>query len=136
MGISKIVFFALALFLISSGITFSQDEFEMKFGDTTYIMKKYVFGMYKRGSNTDMDTAQLNKLQAAHLNHLSEMSKTGKLLIAGPIEGNNDLRGLLFFNVKDIKEAEELVLQDPAVKAGRLTYELYYWWTAKGSTLK
>lgn len=136
MGTSKIVFFALALFLISSGISFSQDEFEMKFGDTTYIMKKYVFGMYKRGSNTDIDTAQLNKIQAAHLNHLSEMSKTGKLLIAGPIEGNNDLRGLLFFNVKDIKEAEELVLQDPAVKAGRLTYELYYWWTAKGSTLK
>jgi uncharacterized protein YciI len=108
----------------------------MKFGDTTVTMKKYVFGMYKRGPNKDMDSAQLSKLQSAHLEHLTELSKSGKLCIAGPLDGDNDIRGLLIFNVKDIKEAEKYCQEDPAVKAGRLTYELYYWWAAKGSILK
>lgn len=118
------------------GFSYSQDEFEMKDGDTTFILKKYVFGMYKRGPNKDIDSIQLSKIQEGHMKHLSEMYKTGKLLMAGPIGGDGELRGLLVFNLKDIKDAEELVQQDPAVKAGRLIFELYYWWTAKGSTLK
>lgn len=124
------------LFFAFSKSSFSQDEFEMKDGDTTFILKKYVFGMYKRGPNKDIDSVQLSKIQEGHMKHLSDMYKAGKLLMAGPIGGDGDLRGLLVFNLKDIKEAEKLVQQDPAVKAGRLIFELYYWWTAKGSTLK
>jgi uncharacterized protein YciI len=117
-------------------ISYSQEEFEVKMGDTTYVMKKYVFGMYKRGENNNLDSAELAKIQTGHLNHLSELAKIGKLCLAGPIDGKNDLRGLLVFDVKNIEEAEELIKKDPAVIAGRLTYELYYWWAAKGSKLK
>lgn len=130
-----IILFAIT-FSIFPKYSFSQEEFEMKDGDTTYIMKKYVFGMYKRGANQEIDTAQVKTIQAGHMNHLSELFKLGKLFLAGPIDGKGDLRGLLVFNVKNIEEAEELIKKDPAVIAGRLTYELYYWWTAKGSTLK
>lgn len=130
------IFILFFLFLGFSNSSYPQDEFEMKDGDTTFILKKYVFGMYKRGPNKDIDSVQLSKIQEGHMKHLSEMYKAGKLLMAGPIGGDGDLRGLLVFNLKEIKEAEELVQQDPAVKAGRLIYELYYWWTAKGSTLK
>jgi uncharacterized protein len=130
-----IILFAI-IFAILPKYSFSQEEFEMKDGDTTYIMKKYVFGMYKKGANKDIDTAQLKTIQAGHLNHLSEIFKLGKLCLAGPIDGKSDLRGLLVFDVKNIEEAEELIKKDPAVIAGRLTYELYYWWAAKGSVLK
>jgi len=124
------------IFALLPKYSYSQEEFEMKDGDTTYIMKKYVFGMYKRGENTNIDTAQLKEIQAGHLKHLGELAKLGKLCLAGPIDGKGDLRGLLVFNVKNIEEAEELIKKDPAVIAGRLTYELYYWWAAKGSSLK
>jgi uncharacterized protein len=126
----------LCIFFAFSKLSFSQDEFEMKFGDSTVIMKKYVFGLYKRGLNKDIDSVQLTKLQAAHLEHLTELSKSGKLCIAGPFDGDNEIRGILIFNVNDIKEAEKYLMEDPAVKAGRLTFELYYWWAAKGSFLK
>jgi len=134
----KKLFFALTIMflVITSKYTFSQEEFEMKSGDTTYIMKKYVFGMYKRGENKNLDSAELANIQAGHLKHLGELAKIGKLCLAGPIDGKNDLRGLLVFDVKNIEEAEELIKKDPAVIAGRLTYELYYWWAAKGSKLK
>lgn len=130
------IFILIIVFLSLSKFSFSQDEFEMKFGDTTVIMKKYVFGFYKRGPNKDMDSLQLSKIQAAHLEHLTELSKSGILCMAGPLDGDNEIRGLLIFNLKDIKEAEKYCREDPAVKAGRLTFELYYWWAAKGSTLK
>jgi len=134
----KKLFFAFIIifFIISSKYSFSQEEFEMKMGDTTYIMKKYVFGMYKRGPNKDIDSAQLQVIQTGHMAHLTELGKLGKICLAGPIDGKSDLRGLLVFNVKNIEEAEELIKKDPAVIAGRLTYELYYWWAAKGSALK
>lgn len=127
----------LFLFFISFyRFSYSQDEFEIKMGDTTYTMKKYVFGMYKRGTNKEMDSVQIKKIQAAHLEHLTSLYKSGKLLVAGPLDGDNEIRGLMIFNVKDINEAESLVKEDPAVKSERLTYELYYWWAAKGSILK
>ena len=131
-----IISFVFIILFTFSKFCFSQNEFEMKFGDTTIIMKKYVFGLYKRGTNRDLDSAQLAKIQVAHLEHLTSLSKSGVLCIAGPFDGDNDIRGVFIFNVKDIKEAEKYVLEDPAVKAGRLTYELYYWWAAKGSRLK
>ena len=136
---SKSLFYIIILAIIIGVLpkySFSQEEFEMKSGDTTYIMKKYVFGMYKRGPNKDIDTAQLKIIQAGHLKHIGELAKLGKLCLAGPLDGDFDIRGLMVFDVKNIEEAEELIKKDPAVIAGRLTYELYYWWAAKGSKLK
>lgn len=115
----------------------AQREFEMKEGDTTYIMKEYFFCILTAGEKrNDFDSLQLAKLQEAHLANINRLAEEGKLHIAGPFGDDGDWRGILVLDAKNIKEAEELVKSDPAVQAGRLSYIIHPWWAAKGSSLK
>ena len=54
--------------------------------------------------------------------------KAKKLVLAGPMGDNGDIRGLFLFRVATIEEAKELTAADPAVKAGRLVAEVHPWW--------
>ena len=57
------------------------------------------------------------------------MLDTGKVIIAGRIEDDPELRGVLVFNTKSADEAKEWMAGDPAVKAGHFTMELHPWWS-------
>lgn len=98
-------------------------------------LKKYVLGIYLRGTAV-IPEDQLEELQKRHLAHLDSLAKTGVLLMAGPFENGGDKRGLMLFDVGTKEEAAPLMDSDPAVKAGRMTYELIEWWTKPGVTLK
>ena len=126
----------ILILLVTAKSTFAQDEFEMKNGDETFIIKKYYLCLLKVGPNRDHDSVTVAKIQEEHMNNISKMSKEGTLSIAGPFGGNGELRGIFIFNVKTKEEAEKLAAEDPAVKSGRLKAEVYEWWSAKGSTLK
>lgn len=118
---------------------FSQEEreFEMKEGDTTYIMKKYFLCIYLSGKKAHEHTKQeLNKIQEGHLANINKYAALGKINIAGPFGDDTEKRGILIFDVATIEEAKKILDEDPAVKAGRLTYEIHPWWGAKGSVLK
>ncbi len=127
-----------AIALLFSSALYAQEfeEFEMKEGDTTYVMKKYYIAFLKAGPIRGQDEAEANKIQTAHLNHLNELAEAGKIIIAGPMGDEGELRGIVIFNVPTQEEAEKLAAEDPAVKAGRLIIEIHPWWAAKGSTLK
>ena len=99
-----------------------------KYGADEYGMKKYVFAFLKRGPNQDLDSLQKAELQKAHLQNINRMAQEGKLVLAGPFFGNEDLRGIYVFNVKSLEEAEELTRSDPSIKAGLLTMELKEWY--------
>src|SRR5690606_35704329 len=103
--------------------------------DSTYTMKRYVFMLLKSGDNRSQDSTEVMKIQEMHLGHLNYLSKTGKLIVAGPFENGGDNRGLLIFDVESVEEALELEGEDPAVKNGRLKMEAFYWWGAKGTIL-
>jgi uncharacterized protein YciI len=83
---------------------------------------------------TPLPEAEEEELQARHLAYLSELEARGKLVGAGPFDGQEDetLRGLCFY-ATSVDEARELALQDPKVRAGRLAVEVMTWWTRKGS---
>jgi uncharacterized protein YciI len=130
----KMILTAILLFFLSA-LILAQNEYQMKFGDSTYTMKKYFFCLLKRGLNKNIDSLQLAKIQEEHLAHIFKMGKDGKVAIAGPFEGDGDLRGILIFTVNTKEEAEKLVSEDPAVKIGRLVYEIIPWWTTKGAKL-
>lgn len=131
----KIVF---TLLLISiSFVSFSQQrEFEMKEGDTTYIMKQYFLCIYLRGEKTDHDSLKLQELQKGHLENITAMDKAGVICMAGPFGDDTEKRGILMFDVATKEEAEVWLKKDPMVIAGRLKYEIHPWWGAKGSKLK
>ncbi len=99
-----------------------------QYGADEYGMKKYVFAFLKRGPNQDLDSVQKAELQMAHLRNINRMAEEGKLVLAGPFFGNDDLRGIYVFNVGSLAEAEELTGTDPSIQAGLLTMELKEWY--------
>lgn len=130
-----------SLLLLVSVYCFSQqstDEFEMKEKDTTYVMKKYYLVLLKRGLQAKTFTKEeLNKIQSGHMDNINKLAKAGYIDMAGPMDKDEDLRGIFIMkNVKNEEEAKKLIDTDPAVIAGRLSYEIHPWWAAKGSCLR
>lgn len=112
-------------------------EFEYQDGDTTYIMKQYFMGFLMRvPDKPELDSAKVMEIQLAHQNYMSENAKTGTLLIAGPFGDDGDMRGIVIYDVATKAEADSIISNDPAVKAGRLAIDVKPWWAAKGSVLK
>ncbi|HEY4573962.1 MAG TPA: YciI family protein [Thermoanaerobaculia bacterium] len=83
----------------------------------------------------DYPQDKLEEIQQAHLAHLRELAKAGKLLVAGPLDDQPDprLRGIEIFRVGSLEEAKRLAGEDPAVKAGRLEPVVMTWYTEKGT---
>lgn len=98
-------------------------------------LKKYFFVMLTKGANRSQSAEEAEQLQLQHLEHIQKLTDLGKIKIAGPFIGDNEWRGVLIFDSLSEQEVEELVTQDPAVKAGRMTYTILPWATQKGSVL-
>jgi uncharacterized protein YciI len=93
----------------------------------------YIFGLLVRGPKwTKEQTEETKKIQEGHMANINRLAKTGKLVLAGPFEGNDDRRGVFIFKVNTTAEAQALTDTDPAVIAGRLQIKLYRWSVAKG----
>lgn len=112
------------------------EYFELADGDTTYIMKKYFFVMLNSGPTRSLSKEETAEIQKGHLAHIGWMGEQGYVDLAGPVESEDEFRGILVFNVPTREEVEKLVAMDPAVKAGRLEMKIYPWWCAKGGKLK
>ncbi|MBK9450245.1 MAG: hypothetical protein IPN95_12705 [Bacteroidetes bacterium] len=112
-------------------------EFEMKDGDTTYTMRRYVMVLLYRGKKANkIPKDQLDKIQEGHMANISKLAAEGKLLVAGPMGDDTDLRGIFILDCESVEEAATLVDTDPAVMAGRLRAEYHTWWTARGTVIK
>jgi uncharacterized protein YciI len=72
------------------------------------------------------------RIQQAHLANIARLSKEGKLVLAGPFVDDGDRRGVFFFKVGKLAEAQALADTDPAVIAGRLKVELHLCSVPKG----
>lgn len=100
-----------------------------KLGADDYGMKKYVFCILKTGQSNITDKAKKDSLFAGHMKNINRLAEEGKLAVAGPFMKNErSYRGIYIFNVATIKEAEELTLTDPAIKAGVFIVELTEWY--------
>ena len=87
------------------------------------------------GDNRDQDEAESAKIQKAHLAHLSKLAEDKVVCIAGPSEVNPDIRGIAIYSAPSLEIADSLANADPAVKAGRLSVEVFPFWAAVGSQL-
>ncbi len=99
-----------------------------EYGADDYGMRKYVIAFLKKGPNRALSPEKANELQAAHMKNIAAMAAAGKLALAGPFFGSGELRGLYFFNVQSLEEAEALTNSDPAIQAGSLEMELKEWY--------
>jgi uncharacterized protein YciI len=118
----KKLFVIFALLVIMAPGAFAQD--------TTGLapkMKEWYFVMLIRGENRDQDSVETAKLLDGHMAHIQKMAEQGVLRIAGPFLDDGNWRGIFIMDCKTMEEAESYVKQDPAIAAGRLTYEIHPW---------
>lgn len=98
-----------------------------------FDLEVYQFGLLKRGPKwTSESTPETQKIQEGHMANINRMAKLGKLVAAGPMADNGDLRGIFIFKASSVDEAKALAAEDPAVKAGRLVIDVHLWWGPKG----
>lgn len=106
-----------------------------------YVQKKVASGkqycafLYKAGPQQDQPEAEANQIQRDHLRYLFQLLAEEKLVINGPVVDDGELRGIGIFNLTDPEEVKKLLAADPAVRAGRLVYEVYSWFSIPGSCL-
>ena len=105
-------------------------ELAKKLGADERGMKTYILCILKTGpKDAEIKGDERKEIFAGHFANIGRLADEGKLAVAGPF-GKNDksYRGLYIFNVATIEEAEELVMLDPAVKAGVFVSELTPWY--------
>src|SRR5687767_3637338 len=95
-------------------------------------MKRYWLVLLKRGPNRTQDSTSAAKIQAGHMANINRLASEGKIIMAGPMGYDGDLRGIFIMNCKDSSEVEQIVNTDTAVITGRLKMEYYPWWSEKG----
>jgi uncharacterized protein YciI len=76
---------------------------------------------------------ELDRLQAAHIAHLTAMRQRGALLAGGPFDNQEDetFRGLGVYGTS-LEETRELVALDPSMQAGRMRADVVTWLTPRG----
>jgi len=94
---------------------------------------RYTLVFLRRADDAPSFTdAEVEDLQARHLAFLDEMVAAGRMVVAGPIEDEDDpsLRGICVYAC-DLEEAGRWAAADPWVLAGRLRPDAVTWWTKK-----
>lgn len=122
----------LAAFSFSFGVS-AQSQYDealaKKLGADKIGMKKYVMAFLLRGDRVaEYTPEQRQEIQAGHMANIGKMAEMGKLVLAGPFFGNDDLRGIYIFDVQSIDEAKALTETDPAIQAGVLKMDLKEWY--------
>lgn len=105
-------------------------------GADEHGMKSYVFVLLKRGANKDTSKAKRREAFNGHFANMKRLSEEGKLMLAGPYDDPaSDWAGLFILDVRNVADAKPLVLTDPAVKAGYLSFELHPWYGSAAVSL-
>jgi uncharacterized protein YciI len=98
-----------------------------------YEMTTYVLGLLRKGPNWGAGSKQESEeIQKGHMANIRRMAESGKLIVAGPLTDNGDIRGIFIFQAKSPDEVRTMAGDDPAIKAGRLILELHPWFAAAG----
>jgi uncharacterized protein YciI len=129
----KTLILAFALLVTSSIPSFSQEQYDdslaTKLGADDYGMRKYVMAFLMRGDSvSNYSPEQRSEIQAGHMANIGKMAEMGKLIVAGPFFGNDELRGIYIFDVQTLDEAKALTETDPAIQAGVLKMDLKEWY--------
>ena len=123
----KFILFVFSLMLIYT---------PMAAQSVTDELKPYFLVLLKAGPERNQDSVTAAQIQKQHLEYINAIAQTGKLNVAGPCLDNSYLRGIFILDVPTEAEAKQLCEADPAVKSGRLNYEIHPWMTQKGVCFK
>ena len=98
-------------------------------------IRRYWFVLLTKGEHRSQDSVTAAKIQAGHMENIRTLYGQGKIKVAGPFgKDDNQItttwQGIFIFDCDTKEEVEKLLQTDPAVSAGRLTYQIKQWYTA------
>ena len=104
----------------------------------TLEMKAYTLVLLRRGPTWSPDeTPESKQIFAGHMANIEAMAKTGRLVLAGPIDADATdkaaLAGIFVFDA-DAHAVEAMLANDPAIAGHRLVPELLPWYGPAGIT--
>ena len=93
-------------------------------------MMEFQMALMKRGPKWSPDPSRERaEMRRRHIAHLRSLLEANKLMIAGPVAGDNELIEVHIYRTKSAEEATGWLKEDPAVAAGYLVPELHPWWS-------
>lgn len=117
----------LSLFLLLAITSVAQTGKPDQSKSPQFDLDSYQFGLLRKGPNSGTGTKEeADKIQAGHMANINKMAASGKLMAAGPMGDDGDLRGIFLFKAS-LDEAKSLAAEDPAIKAGRLRMDIFTW---------
>ncbi len=125
----RFLFISAILFFVSIELATAQK----KNGDN---LKPYFFVILKKGPTRDQDSVTAEKIQKGHIESINRLAASGKLNVAGPFLDEGEMRGIYVFDCSSEDSVKAMLESDPAVKTGRLAYEIHPWMTQKGTCFK
>ena len=125
-------YFLVGVFFISCLAACSQSTSGKK---PEEMIRRYWFVLLTKGEQRAQDSVTASKIQAGHMNNIKRLYGEGKIKVAGPFGNDKDQKtinwqGLFIYDCETKEEVEQLLQTDPAVKAGRLAYQILSWYTA------
>lgn len=125
----------LVLILFPFSFVFSQQNsgYDSQLADSLGAdelgMTSYVLVILKTGTNDIKDEKLRSEYFKSHFENMTTMTKSGKLVVAGPIEKNGkQYRGIFILKVADFVEAETLLQNDLTVRERIFDVEMYKWY--------
>ena len=99
-------------------------------GADEYGMRPYVLVLLKTGPAKIEDPEERSALFAGHFANMARLGEEGQLVLAGPLDGENGMRGIFVLAVAEIGAAQALVQTDPAVAAGIFAPEFHQFYAS------
>jgi len=88
-------------------------------------LKPYFVALLLVGPNRDQHPDKVKEIFAAHVAYIHQQIRTGKYAFAGPFLDGGRIEGIIIATVESAQEAQEIISRDPAITAGRMTFELH-----------
>ena len=124
----------LLMFLLGASLALGAEEkkeaLKVDEGKMTTV---YLVLLKKGPAWTPGESPESKALMDAHLANIRALWEAKKMIVAGPLGDNGDLRGIFIFQAASLEEAKALAATDPAIKAGRLVPEIHPWWVGKSA---
>jgi len=88
-------------------------------------MRRFVLVILKSSATPLPAGPERDAMFQGHFANMKRLSKEGKLVLAGPLDGVEGRRGIFILAVPDIEEAKTLVSTDPVVMKGEMVAEYH-----------
>jgi uncharacterized protein YciI len=116
----------IILLIVMSPSVSSQEKKE-----PAHKMVQFHMALLKRGPKwTANENAEIKRLKQQHVDYVTSLLESGKVVIAGPLTDGGETAGVFVFRAQSAEEAKTWAEADPTVASGFVIAEMHPWWSA------